>query len=447
MPPANNLKNKLIVRNALLLTMQDRAARSYVGYMAVDEQGRISELGPGQPPPSLAAVETIDATGKIVLPGFVSAHSHLYQSAYRGVGANCNTGEWRKEIHVYSVPSSDEDVYWFTLHGALSHLINGVTSLFNFSYNARVGDYNINQLDAQLASGVRFIHGFAQNRSIPVERQYQSFLDYYKYAKDHFKNPQFLRLGITGSGQALEDAKFDKRLMDEFGALNQAHFLSEAYYITRDGRRLGKEEVQRSFQNFIEAGTLGPNQYFGHLIHTNESIIEKTVAAGSAMSWQPLSNGRLGSGIADIPKYLEAGLKIGMGVDGEASADIASPFENMRVGLYFIRASYGYASVMAPSDILWMATQGSAEVMGVADRVGSLEVGKYADFLVITPPSPIFDTAATVVLAVNNANIDTVYVGGEKLVDHLLFTRLDSSRVDREVEKRIALIRANPGSH
>ena len=160
-----------------------------------------------------------------------------------------NTGEWRQEVHVYSVPSTDEDVYWFTLHGALSHLVNGVTSVFNFSYNARVGDYNINQLDAQLDSGMRFIHGFAQNRSIPVEQQYQSFRSYHDYAREHFGNPQFLRLGITGSGQALEDAKFDRRLMDEFGTLNQAHFLSEAYYITRDGRRLGKEAVQRNFQN------------------------------------------------------------------------------------------------------------------------------------------------------------------------------------------------------
>jgi 5-methylthioadenosine/S-adenosylhomocysteine deaminase len=447
MPANGDTKHKLIVRNALLLTMQDRTASSYVGYMAVDEHGRISQIGPGEPPPEISAMQTLDAGGKIVLPGFVSAHSHLYQSAFRGIGAKFNTGEWRKEVHVYSVPASDEDVYWFTLHGALSHLIHGVTSLFNFSYNARVGDYNINQLDAQLASGARFIHGFAQTRAIPVERQYESFLSYHDYAKDYFKDPRFLRLGITGSGQALEDAAFDKRLMDEFGALNQTHFLSEAYHIARDGRRLGKEEVQGNFQNFIDAGTLGTNQYFGHFIHTNDDIIEKTVAAGSAMSWQPLSNGRLGSGIADIPKYLKAGLRVGMGVDGEASADISSPFENMRMGLYMIRASYGSASVMSPSDVLWLATMGSAEVMGVADRIGSLEVGKYADFLVVTPPAPVFDAAATIVLAASNSNIDAVYVEGEKLVDRLSFTRIDSANIDHEVEQRIARIRLNQGRH
>jgi cytosine/adenosine deaminase-related metal-dependent hydrolase len=210
-----------------------------------------------------------------------------------------------------------------------------------------------------------------------------------------------------------------------------------------DGRRLGKEEVQKHFQNFIDAGTLGPNQFFGHFIHTNDEIVTKTAAAKSGMSWQPLSNGRLGSGIADIPKYLKHGLKVGMGVDGEASADIADPFENMRMGLYFIRASYGHASIMQAIGVLRMHTMGSAEVMGVADSIGSLEPGKFADFVVITPPSPVFDPVATVVFSVNSANIDAVYVGGERLVDHLAFTRTDAKMVDREVEARVGRLRAS----
>jgi cytosine/adenosine deaminase-related metal-dependent hydrolase len=230
--------------------------------------------------------------------------------------------------------------------------------------------------------------------------------------------------------------------MDDFGALNQTHFLSEVYRLTRDGRRLGLEDVQKGFQNFIDAGTLGPNQFFGHFIHTNDAMLEKTAAAGSGMAWQPLSNGRLGSGIADIPKYLAVGVKVGMGVDGEASADIADPFENMRMGLYFIRASYGSASAMRPADVLRIATIGSAEIMGVADRVGSLEIGKYADFNIISPPSPIFDAAATVVLAVNSANLDAVYMGGAKLVDHSAFLRSDMAAVHVEVATRIDRLRA-----
>jgi len=292
---------------------------------------------------------------------------------------------------------------------------------------------------------MRFIHAFAHSRAVSVDQQYRAFLHYYEFAKRYLCDAKFLRLGISGDGGSLEYAQFDKSLMDEFAALNQAHFLSEAYRLMSDGRRLGKEEVQAQFQNFIDAGTLAPNQYFGHFIHTNDSIVTQTAAAGAGMSWQPLSNGRLGSGIADIPKYLKHGLKVGMGVDGEASADIADPFENMRMGLYSIRASYGHASVMQAIDVLRMATLGSAEVMGVDDKIGSLEVGKFADFVVITPPSPVFDAAATVVFSVNNANIDSVYVGGERVVDRLALTRSDEEQVNREVETRVARLRAEKG--
>lgn len=438
---ASSVPADLLVTNATFLTMKPGETEPFVGHMVVNG-GKIAAIAAGPPTPGVTATATLDATNKIVIPGIVSAHSHLHQSALRGLGANLNTGEWRKAVHIYSVPATDDDLYWFTLHGALGHLLHGVTSVFNFGYNIRVGDYNSTQLQALLNSGMQFIHAYAHTRSIPVDQQHKAFLRYYEFAKPHLNDPAWLRLGISGDGGSLEYAKFDKSLMDQFGALNQAHFLSEAYRLMNDGRRLGKEDVQKQFRNFIDAGTLGPDQFFGHFIHTNDEIVTQTAAAGSGMSWQPLSNGRLGSGIADIPKYLKHGLKVGMGVDGEASADIADPFENMRMGLYFIRASYGHASIMRAFDVLRMSTMGSAEVMGVADSIGSLEVGKFADFVVITPPSPVFDAAATVVFSVNNANIDAVYVGGEKLVDRLALTHADETKTHREVEIQINRLRS-----
>ena len=84
-------------------------------------------------------------------------------------------------------------------------------------------------------------------------------------------------------------------------------------------------------------------------------------------------------------KSLKAGIRVGMGVDGEASADLADPFENMRTGLYAIRDKYESATIMGPYDVLRLHTMGSADVLDVADKVGSLEPGKLADFLIIDP--------------------------------------------------------------
>jgi cytosine/adenosine deaminase-related metal-dependent hydrolase len=114
----------------------------------------------------------------------------------------------------------------------------------------------------------------------------------------------------------------------------------------------------------------------------------------------------------------------------------------MRVGLYLVRALYEDAHIMQPLDVLRLHTLGSARVMGVADKVGSLEVGKLADFVVVSPTSeidraPVFDPAATVVFASNAANVDAVYVGGEKLVEHGVLLRANMKKVSAEVDERV----------
>jgi cytosine/adenosine deaminase-related metal-dependent hydrolase len=159
------------------------------------------------------------------------------------------------------------------------------------------------------------------------------------------------------------------------------------------------------------------------------------------MVWNPLSNGRLASGLADIPKYESFGLRIGMGLDGQASADISDPFENMRMGMYATRMQYKSGEIMTPYQILAMHTLGSAEVLNLSDRVGSLEVGKFADFLVLDPKDPdvgpIFDIYATVVLSLSSRNLESVYVGGEEVFDQGEILSHDFPSIRDEAYKRV----------
>src|SRR6202000_3529332 len=96
------------------------------------------------------------------------------------------------------------------------------------------------------------------------------------------------------------------------------------------------------------------------------------------------------------------------------------PFENMRMGLYVIRARYESAQILQPIDVLRFHTMGSAEVLGVADKVGSLEVGKFGDIIIVDPKlverGPVIDPYAAVVLCCNAMNLAKVYVGGDLLV-------------------------------
>ncbi|EQB54399.1 hypothetical protein CGLO_05776 [Colletotrichum gloeosporioides Cg-14] len=166
-----------------------------------------------------------------------------------------------------------------------------------------------------------------------------------------------------------------------------------------------------------DAGAVNSRLILGHFLHPTPDILEEASSAGLKMSWNPISNGRLGPGIADIPKYRRHKLPIGMGVDGEASSDRSDPFENMRVGLYSVRGKYQDPSVLSPQDVFRMHTLGAADVLGVADKVGSLEVGKLADIVLLNPPhmGHLGNPVSAFVFSSGVEDIERVFIGGKEV--------------------------------
>ncbi|MDB6168941.1 MAG: hydroxydechloroatrazine ethylaminohydrolase [Verrucomicrobia bacterium] len=438
--------NRLIVQGGTLLTIKPGEEEPFVGYLVIGADGRIAAVRKGGVPAGVTATETIDVTGKIVIPGFISAHSHIWQSAFRGLAPYDYVRNWVTATRSQSNFGSAEDFYWFTLHGSLDHLRHGITSAYNFTQGNRDPAYEQLQLKAELDSGLRVVHAWArsgQTSSAPgtpvlgpaeVRKQLTEFIT---FAEPYRNSPLLLKFSISGVALSQETVSLDYALVKEFGLVNQTHFLE----YPRD-----TEEQRAHFRFFVEAGALGPTLYFGHFIHTNDAMLEAVGKAGGGMSWNPLSNGRLASGLADIPRYIRFGVKIGMGVDGQASADLPDPFENMRMGLYGIRAKYESATILKPIDVLRFHTLGSATVMNVADKVGSLEAGKFGDFLIINPASvdraPVYDPYATLVFACNTQNLEGVYVGGELVSSYCKLTKADFANVQKEMHERVNKIRA-----
>lgn len=430
---------KLLVVGATIMSMKPGEEAPFVGYIAVAEDGKISAIGPGRPPASLKARTTYEAAGKFVIPGFISAHSHIWQSAFRGLAANQYVRGWSDIVYrQMAIQSTAEDFYWFTLHGCLDHVMHGITSVYNFTYGSRgAGEFAKQQWRGTMDCGGRFIHSYARSRDIPAEQQRAELAEFIEYTQPDRARPSVLKISIAGTSQPLEAVQLDVALMKEFGLSNETHYLEWP---------LQKEQQQAAFNNIVTAGILGPDLSFGHFIHTTEPMLKAVAAAGSGMSWNPLSNGRLASGIADIPRYLALGVKVGMGVDGQASADLPDPFENMRMGLYMVRAKYESALVLQPADVLRMHTLGGAQVLGIADKVGSLEVGKFGDILVVDPKlmdrAPVFDAYATLVLACNSMNLDSVFIGGDLAVQNHRTIGKDWARISAELAKRVG--RLNP---
>ena len=462
--PVETARPRLVVKNALLITARPGEV-PYTGHLIVGPNGRIAAIGPGDPPPEAldAAGRVLDAGGRFVTPGFVSAHSHLFHSPLRGLGVNETLYGWLSAIRHLIEHATPEDLYWFCLHGSVDFLRNGITTAYDFTYSGELGGgqksigigeaaavsdinqepYEAAQIQAKIDSGLRFINSVSivpLGTEDEIRHRFERVL---AHAKSRDASPLFLKMAISGWVQrapTIATAHREVRFMRAYGLMNQAHFLESPERIP---------EQQAKFAWYKEAGALGPDFVFGHFIQTTPEIIRETAASGACMCWQPASNGRLGSGTADIPALRAAGIKIGIGLDNQSCTDTSDPFQNLRIGLYAVRAHYKSASILTAAEVLHFHTLGAAEILGIADKVGSLEIGKFADFLVVDPRSPdtgpVHDPLATYALACGLRNLQQVYVAGELVAEGNKLVAQDESDIRREVDSRVSRLQAAAG--
>ena len=451
----------LTVINALLLTMTD-GQDPFHGWLTVSDDGRIAGLGPGEPPARDAGRtggstgEVLDARGRIVAPGFVSAHSHLHTSGLRGIAADEQLYPWVRACVRLTMGADPDDMYWFVLHGCLDFLANGITSAFNFPQNEVLSLYDpaagsgslvrkdeaflTRQFDAIADSGLRVMGAIRLDdepggRARDDVRVHERFDRLAAAQATRIPAGRHLGTAVYGAVQWSADprtARLEAAVMARHGIVNQAHFLETAEDL--DGQR-------RKFAWYAEAGVLGERMIFGHFVHPTDEIVAAVAASGTRVSWQPTSNGRLGSGVADIVRYRLAGVSVGVGLDDQSCTDISDPFANMRLGLYSQRARYTDPSVLTAREMLRLHTLGSAEILGVADQVGSLAPGRHADFLVVDPTrpdtGPMWDPYATYVLACGLRNLDEVRVGGRLVTSGGETTNPLSGTVTGELHARV----------
>ncbi|WP_066041423.1 amidohydrolase family protein [Herbiconiux solani] len=458
---------KLLVVNAVILPMSD-GADWFRGWLAVGDDGLIEAMGEGEPPTDAGGIgaraagsaaigsgEVLDVGGAFVAPGFISAHSHIFTSGMRGMTPGDTLYPWVGEQSAFISGADEEDVYWFTLHGCLDFLGNGVTSAYNFTDSRVVGSYDAEtdsreiyairpegylhrQIDAARDAGLRTMNAIRLDSEFqPVEEAFEVF----GRAIDHLKTtvPAELDLGASVFGAVQwsatpQAARDEVRAMDAHGIGNQAHFLETCEAL---------DQQREKFRWYEQAGALRPGFLFGHFVHPDSYMSRVVAEKGAGMVWQPTSNGRLGSGVADIPGYRALGMPIGVGLDDQSCTDISDPFQNLRIGAYTQRAVNQDASVVMPYDMIRMHTLGSAEALGpdVAARIGSLEVGKHADFIVVDPASPdtgpVWDVYAHYAFACGLRNLTRVYSGGDLMSEKGVSTHPLAARASIELHSRV----------
>jgi 5-methylthioadenosine/S-adenosylhomocysteine deaminase len=257
---------KLIVKNARLFTMAAGQKDVFRGYLVVDEDGKLVTVAAGEPPASLKAKQTWDAQGHWILPGFLSAHSHIWQAAFRGIAADKTLMDWIAGLYDNkAVNAQAEDFYWFTLDGALDHLQHGITGAYDFTYGgtARGNCAGIAcdkySYKADIDSGIRFVYGYSPDKINDTDTQamaiarLQTFMD---WLATQPKSSQLLSVmvsGMTSFNTTYQQSVAEKAMMDKFHLGNQSHFLEPPEHVAAD---------QAKFKWYVDSGLLGSKDLY-----------------------------------------------------------------------------------------------------------------------------------------------------------------------------------------
>lgn len=396
-----DVRDVLIRGAATVLTMDPKIGYGLLGEVhgadVLVRDRRVHAVGQGLDAP--AGARLVDASGKLVMPGFIDVHNHLWQSSFRGGCSGQQLDGWLDGCHVPVLDAlTPEHIFWFVLLSCVDVLGSGVTTVVDWLAPMPYPMY-VKYFAALDRSGLRFVVAASNDardtRLVP------------RLHRELVSSCPRASLQVAGSAfmAALDQLRADYGTARDLGVMYHCRLLE-----TGDQRRGDPVRALR------EAGALGPGTLAAHAVHL--TVEEMALLAGHdvRVAHCPLSNMRLGSGIMRLPELHRHGVKIGLGQDGAAN-DSSDYFALMKTAVGLQRAVHQRADVHPRiPEVLYMATLGGAEAIGMDDRVGSLTPGKAADLIIVDPHTANFaprrDWTGQLVLNGQPHNVSHVFVDG-----------------------------------
>ncbi len=430
-PGPTDAASDLLVIGATVVTMSPDLEVFDPGFVAV-RQGRIAAVGPASEAASWSANETIDATGKLVLPGLINGHQHAPMVLFRGLGSDLKLMDWLEDyIFPAEAKTVDEEfVYWGTLLSALE-MISGGTTLFAdmYYYEAEVA----RAIDESGMRGVlgQTIIGFPAPDHPTPEETLAYTERFIRDWKDHGRvipavaphAPFTVSREVLLACRALAD-KYDVPLL--------IHLAETSEEVSQVEERTG----DRPIRYLEKIGFLSDRVVANHGVWALEDEIELFKKRGVGVIHNPESNMKLASGVAPVPGYFRAGVDLGLGTDGAASNNNLDLFEEMDSMAKLHKLAGNDPTLVPARAVLIAATLGGARALDLDDRIGSLEPGKQADLIIIGLDSPAAhprqDPYSLAVYTLKASSVETVIVAGETIYRDRRFTRLEPERIYRQ---------------
>jgi 5-methylthioadenosine/S-adenosylhomocysteine deaminase len=428
---------RTLIADALVLTMDDELGTLPRADVLIEDR-RIAAVGPDLQRHS--NVDVIDGRDRIVMPGFVDTHRHMWAAMLRGCACYGDLGTYFHDVvFTYGANFTPDDTYASVRFGLAEAVDSGITTMHAWEHNIQTPAHADAALQALSESGMRgrFSYGPSSDpeagSSFAQGTETIDLDDVLRVRGERFAtDDRLLHLGIACRGVDYSQPEIWQRefaFAREHGLPITTHTMMTAHDVER----------VRAISVYEEHEALGSDVLLVHAIHTNEAERAYLARTSTPVSLSILSELRTGMGIPPIVEMMQAGVPLCLSVDTMAASDNSDYFAVLRATLLVPRGQHGDATVYQPDQVLRHGTLDGARALGIGERTGSLTPGKRADVIVLRATdlnlAPINVADGQVVLAAQPRNVEHVWIDGVQ-------RKRDGELVDVDTSALVANARA-----
>ncbi len=372
----------------------------------------------------LNAREVVDASGCVVMPGLINTHCHAADTLFRGLVDDLPLEPWLERLWRAERHFLRPETVTLGARLALAEMIRGgITTVLDMFWFPRATAEVAREVGFRLLTGPIFFDHDAPDGLYAETRidDARAFIE--QYQGDPLVTPCILpHSTYTVSPEHLRDAQ---TLADRFGVLTSTHASETAHEV----KTVAEQHGDRPPALLDRLGMLSERTVLAHCVHLDEGEMDLLARRGTAVAHCPMSNLKLGSGIARVPAMRTAGVTVTLGTDGPVSGNDLDPWASMRLAAVLHKGVAQDPSLIPARDVITWATRDGARALGLADRVGSLEAGKEADLIVINFNRPhlvpCFDVTSHLAYAVGRDDVIATMVRGRWLMRDRTLRTLD----------------------
>ena len=430
----------LHITNAVVVTC-DSTDRILPGATITCVDGIITAVSPDGA--SIGVGETLDAGGGIVLPGLINAHAHLAMTLLRGIADGRDLdGFLATVLPIEGALLSGDTVGVGSELASVECLRAGITSALDMYFFPEAAMAAGDRVGLQIHSGPVFI-----SFPGPDDRVWHDRLSWAKEWLDGAEASS--RWVCPHSTYLLTETELREvgLLADKTSARIHVHAAETRAEMAQVAALYGGRTPVKVL---ADVGLLNDRTVLAHGVHVTEEDIALIASAGAHVVHNPASNAKLASGLAPVRRLLDAGINVALGTDGSASANDLDLWMAMRLAAFVASAVHDNPAELSANELVRMATINGAKALGRASELGSVEVGKRADLVIMDPTSaamqPSYDATSSLAFAASRADVRDVLVKGELVVGAGRVLRHDVAlgRAVAQIAERVQQLRTEP---